>query len=144
MADDNLMDQSEIEQLLNQTAGGAASEKTEGESPAPAEEVADSSLSQGDVEQMLRDSDGGGGGEAASSTPAPEAPSAPEVPSASDAPPIPISDDDDKLLGQTTSANVRERLNLNLSGVEEFLETAKAPTTTASSYQQKLEVVIER
>ncbi len=96
MADDNLMGQDEIEQLLSQSTGGSSSEKPESEAPAPSSGESDGgALDQGDIEALL----GGGGsqptdGEQAS-VPTAEAPPTTGVPQVAS-----VAEDDDKLLGQ--------------------------------------------
>lgn len=81
MADDNLMGQDEIEQLLKQSAGGSSSEKPESKAPTPPGGESDDVLGQSDIESLLSD---GAGQTPASGTP----------------PAAPVAEDDDKLLGQ--------------------------------------------
>ncbi len=97
MAEDDLMDQSEIEKLLAQSQGDS-----EPAPPAPAGDAATSeeALGQGEIESLL-----GGGGAAADAAPAADvAPAADPAPAEDTggvvAAPAADSDDDDKLLGQ--------------------------------------------
>ncbi len=88
MADDELIDQSEIEQLLNKATPAGESEKPVGESQSPAAaEASAEPLGQGDIESLLGEG-GESSGQQASPTSAPA--SAPAA----------ATEDDDKLLGQ--------------------------------------------
>ena len=87
MADDNLIDQDEIEQLLNQTGGGG--EATNESSPPPDNKPV-VPLAQGDIEALL-----GNAGEAGGATPD-AAEASPSMP----APDAESDEDNDKLLGQ--------------------------------------------
>lgn len=98
MADDNLINQEDIERLLSQTKGDAPAPEKSAEKPAAAEAPAPT-LEQGEIESLLGGADAGGIPSVGDRSDRPPNGQAAESPAAT-ATPLESGEDDDKLLGQ--------------------------------------------